>query len=187
MGTFHKSVAYTGEMINKKAYFNTSKFKKVPEVPGFKIPQFYFKEKDEQWYRQNNYAILGNVKDREIKDNDRLFVESLECKPSYTNRAENIVIVSKGDIKIDGWFNKMTGTIVSINGKVYMNQGIFDGVILTKEGFYSSAGGSIITMREITEPIPVEIYSGNEGDNGDNGDGGDQVSKLEIKRPIKEE
>ena len=75
----------------------------------------------------------------------------------------------------------MTGTIVSINGKVYMNQGIFDGVILTKDGFYSSAGGSEITMGEIIEPIPVEIYSGNEGDNGDNGDDGNQVIKLQIK------
>ena len=78
----------------------------------------------------------------------------------------------------------MTGTIVSINGKVYMNQEYSTGNTCQRR-FYSSARGSIITMREITEPIPVEIYSGNEGDNGDNGDGGSQVV-VEIKRPIKE-
>jgi hypothetical protein len=48
----------------------------------------------------------------------------------------------------------MTGVLFAPNGKVNFNGASFDGLVIARDGFYVTSGGSTINFKSIKEFIP---------------------------------
>lgn len=116
-------------------------------MPKFPIPQ----KKSDEWFAQNGY-------NQTVKpDNMRLYGDNIKITPhlssGYVDSFSNAIIVSSGDIDIQGWV-KMTGVLFAPNGKVNFNGASFDGLVIARDGFYVTSGGSTINFKSIKEFIP---------------------------------
>ena len=216
-----KRIYYTGALTNLRNLAG-GKLEKVPTVPSFTIPSFSIDLKEDSWYADNGYEILNDytkidvikyfnkkrkpsswyyeiklndVPSKEIDESDesvKLFVDNFSG--SVPNAGSEVVIISKGDISLSGWTAGMTGALIAPNGSVHVNQGYFTGVIISKNGLTTSKGGSIFTMKEISDifpegEMPIEISGTEEPGSGEPGSGEetDNTISIVIKKPIREE
>ncbi|WP_028392102.1 prepilin-type N-terminal cleavage/methylation domain-containing protein [Bacillus cihuensis] len=110
--------------------------------------------KDSQWYRDHGYT-------QTIKpDNMKLFGNSITVRSyndsglgRYVDTFTNAIIVSQGDINIDSGDLKMTGVLFAPNGKVTFSGKSFEGVVITRDGFYVKSGGTTVTFKGIEQYI----------------------------------
>ncbi|MDQ0269995.1 hypothetical protein [Cytobacillus purgationiresistens] len=139
-----------------------SKFQKVaalPAVKGCKIPSFTMPSvKSNTWYAEKSY-------NQTVKPNNmKLFGKNITITPykdanhKYISSFENAIIVATGDINIgdDRWIEKMTGVLFAPNGKVTFNGALFEGLVIAKDGFYVTSGGTTVNFRNISHFIKAE-------------------------------
>ncbi|MGE8078451.1 prepilin-type N-terminal cleavage/methylation domain-containing protein [Peribacillus loiseleuriae] len=103
--------------------------------------------KDSQWYRDHGYT-------QTIKpDNMRIYGNNINIQSYYDSGLTNAIIVSQGDINIAHGGLKMTGVLFAPNGKVTFSGTSFEGVVITRDGFYVKSGGTTVTFKGIEQYI----------------------------------
>lgn len=143
-------IYYTGSLTAPNSYSTSilSKMIKQPSVPGFTMPIYDIPPlKSDSWYTQNGYV----VDDGTLGNNKKIFSKT---NFNFTGHGNNIIIASKGDINInDNWSGGVTGVLYAPNGKVTFNGDSFTGVIIAKNGFQVTSGGTNITFSNINSYI----------------------------------
>ncbi|HCW73888.1 MAG TPA: hypothetical protein DHM90_08935 [Clostridiaceae bacterium] len=162
-GTFY--VHYMGTLAHPGSFNTTilSRIKKVssiPSIPTFEIPDYNITLKDDQWYADRGYLVkAGNVSINVIPNNYKLVVANNFNSIHHTSPAGNVIIISKnGDISIKGW-RDVTGILIAPEGRVDFEGASFTGIVITKEGFFYTQGGSTLKAKELGDffPDPSDI------------------------------
>lgn len=140
-------IYYTGNLTHPPTMGThiTSKCIKVASVPGFVMPDFGFPAlKPDAWYAANGYVSGGA-----LTSGIKIYAASYSST-NWRPTAENVVIVSKGDITITGLGGSgVTGVLYAPNGKVTFGGGSFEGVVIAKDGFFVTSGGTTVTFKHI--------------------------------------
>lgn len=112
-------------------------------MPSTTIPPL----KADSWYTSNGYATSGV-----LTNNKKIFATG-----DYTSNASsatNVIIVSKGDIKLTSNNSTISGVLFAPNGKVTFEGDSFTGYVISKDGFYVTRGGSTVTLKSLSTYIP---------------------------------
>jgi PKD repeat protein len=139
-------IYYTGKINIPKNYNHpeiVSKCIYQATVPGFSMPdQTIPPVKPTEWYDNRGYLSGGD-----LTSGIKIFTSGYSST-KYRNTAENVVIVaSKGDITITGLGGSgVTGVLFAPNGKVTFEGGFFEGVVIARDGFFVTSGGTKVTF-----------------------------------------
>jgi len=137
-------IYYTGTLTKPENYDKKNKIlpKCIPNTPfpGFTMPDYTIPApRESQWFTDNGYVSSGN-----LVTNKKIYTEG-----NYTSNnnvtAQNVIIVSKGNITIKGWSN-VTGILYAPFGKVTFEGGNFTGVVIARDGFFETGGGTNVTF-----------------------------------------
>jgi PKD repeat protein len=148
---------WTPKLANEARIYYTGKFTYPPsmskeiiekciyqeKVPGFTMPdQTIPPVKPTEWYDKRGYFPGGD-----LTSGIKIFSGSYSSTKSK-NTAENVVIVaSQGDITITGLGgNGVTGVLFAPYGKVTFEGGFFEGVVIARDGFFVTSGGTKVTF-----------------------------------------
>lgn len=115
-------------------------------VPAVVIPDHAIPElRPDSWYIDRGYR----TDNPQLANNIKIFSNG-----NYTSNrnAQNVIIVSKGDITITGW-RTVTGVFYAPYGKITFDQGYFEGLIIAKDGFFYTGGGGSVTFKGIENYI----------------------------------
>ena len=113
------------------------------EMPDWGMPP----TKSADWYASKGYVSGGT-----LTNNLKVFA------PGYSstsgNSASNVIIIaSTGDISITGGWSTVTGVFFAPNGKVTFDGNRLEGVVIARDGFFATHGGSTVIFRNIEEYI----------------------------------
>jgi len=125
---------------------NLKEFKDISMLvhPNLKIPLFH----EDNWYDANGYVSGGK-----LQDGKKIFANSYTTNEWHPT-TKNVVIVSKGDITIGNFGSStLTGVLFAPNGKVSFTGASFEGMVISKDGFFVGNGGGTVTYRNISEFI----------------------------------
>lgn len=115
------------------------------EMPDYDIPG----PRPDQWYAERGYASSGL-----LTSDLKIFADSYSST-NWRPTAENVVIVSKGDITITGLGGSgLTGVLYAPYGKVTFGGSFFEGTVIARDGFYVERGGSNVTFINIEDFFP---------------------------------
>ncbi len=100
-----------------------------------------------EWYTARGYTSFGT-----LTDNKKVFA------PSYSstsgNSASNVTIIAyDGDISITGGWSTVTGVFFAPKGKVTFDGASLEGVVIARDGFFATHGGSTVIFKNIAEYI----------------------------------
>lgn len=101
----------------------------------------------DNWYSEKGYNIGGA-----LTNGVKIFANNYSFIPGATNNFQDVIIVSKNDITLKGNMH-ITGVLFAPNGKVYFDSGSFEGIVIARDGFFVTNGGSKITFKSITNFI----------------------------------
>lgn len=128
----------------------TSKCIKQDSVPSVEMPDFPIPPmKPNSWYAERGYVPQGALVD-EIK----IFAEGDYTFTKYIELVQNVIIVSKGDITIKHGGINVTGVLYAPYGKVTFEGSSFEGLVISRDGFFVTSGGTEVTFRSIDNYIP---------------------------------
>jgi len=117
-------------------------------VPGFDMPDEGLPPvRPDDWYAARGYVSGGP-----LASNLKVFADSY-LSTSSSSTAENVIIIARsGDITLTGLGSSgVTGVFFAPNGRVTFNGGFFTGVVLTRDGFFVTSGGTDVTFRNFEE------------------------------------
>jgi Tfp pilus assembly protein PilX len=163
-------IVYMGSLTHPSSYETTilsrcTLVSAIPPISTFEIPTYAISLKENDWFTDNGYTIGGNLKKKIIPQDTKVLVDDFTASgwqaalPGYPSY---VVIVSKGDIVI-GNKESLTGVLIAPNGKVEFGGASFSGVVITKDGFYFTSGGSTLTAMKLSDffsdlsEVPFEI------------------------------
>lgn len=117
----------------------------LPKHPKIQIPKL----RGENWYSNNGYERKDTLEDNvKIFTNDFTFRKLQGEDQDYD--LNNVTIVSKGDIDLSNMGGiSLSGILFAPNGKVIFKGESFKGMVIAKDGFDTSRGGTDITFRNI--------------------------------------
>ncbi|HII98390.1 MAG TPA: PKD domain-containing protein [Methanoregula sp.] len=119
-------------------------------VPTYPIPELTMPPvKSADWYADRGYVSSGA-----LTSNLKIFANSYSST-SWTSSASNVIIVAQnGDITLTGLGGSgVTGVFFAPNGRVTFNGGYFEGVVIARDGFYVTSGGTPVTFRNLDDYI----------------------------------
>lgn len=143
-------IYYTGNILPPD-YYNAGILAKCihqATVPGFEMPDREMPPtKSADWYTSKGYVSGGT-----LTNNLKVFA------PGYSstsgNSASNVIIIaSTGDISITGGWSTVTGVFFAPNGRVTFDGNRLEGVVIARNGFFATHGGSTVVFRNIEEYI----------------------------------
>ncbi|KHF40957.1 PulJ/GspJ family protein [Halalkalibacter okhensis] len=158
----HTRIYYTGSLQHPNNY-NQNILSKVihqsevetKQIPDLGIPQL----RADDWYRNKGY-------DQTIRENNmKIFANNVNIQSYYDDQLgrhistfTDAIIVSQGDITIGNnqWVNKMTGVLFAPNGKVTFHGTHFEGLVIARDGFHVTSGGTKVIFKNIDEYIENE-------------------------------
>lgn len=145
-------IYYSGELTHPDWYDEgiLAKCIKVSEVPGFDMPDQEIPPiKDDTWFNERGYEDSGL-----LTDGLKIFADSYTSN-IYRPTAENVIIVAKdGDITITGLGGSgLTGVLYAPKGKVTFSGSFFQGLVIARDGFDVTSGGTTVTFRNIDSYI----------------------------------
>ena len=141
-------IYYTGTLasFNNVNASTLEKCIKQETVQGFAMPEQEIPPtKPEDWYTDKGYATGGP-----LEDDIKIFASSYSSSGSATNV---VIIASSGDISITGWGNEVTGVFFAPNGGVTFSGNSLEGVVIARDGFYVTSGGTKVTFKNIEDYI----------------------------------
>ena len=115
-------------------------------VPGFTMPdQEIPPVKSSDWYAARGY-LSGGV----LTSNMKIFADRYSSTSSQPT-ANNVIIVARnGDITLTGLGSSgVTGVLFAPNGKVTFNGGFFEGLVIARNGFDVTSGGTHVTFKNL--------------------------------------
>ncbi|MDD1694557.1 MAG: PKD domain-containing protein [Methanoregula sp.] len=137
-GTLHAPAYFSQAILDKCIHQDT--------VPGFTMPDTAIPSvKSADWYTARGYVSSGP-----LTDNLKIFATSYTSS-SWTSSVNDIVIIaSTGDISITGLGGSgVRGVLFAPNGKVTFNGGFFEGVVIARDGFDVTSGGTTVTFKNL--------------------------------------
>ncbi|MBR1368015.1 hypothetical protein RJ53_00310 [Methanocalculus chunghsingensis] len=145
-------IYYTGT-ITHPANYNANILAKCihqPTVPGFDMPdQDIPPTKSAGWYTARGYITSGA-----LTSNMKVFADSYSST-SWQPTATNVIIIARtGDITITGMGGSgVTGVFFAPNGRVTFNGAFLEGVVIARDGFYVTSGGTQVTFKNLDQYI----------------------------------
>ncbi|GAB7017112.1 hypothetical protein JCM10550A_24820 [Methanogenium cariaci] len=148
----HARIYYTGNFVHPESMKNKilNRCNKVAAVPGFVIPDYGMPPvKGDAWYSSRGYVSGGA-----LADDMKIFADNY-VSSSWLPPAENVIIVAEdGDITLTGLGGSgVTGVLFAPNGKVVFSGASFEGVVIAKDGFFVTSGGTEVTFKNMDEYI----------------------------------
>ncbi|KQC07145.1 MAG: hypothetical protein APR55_01040 [Methanolinea sp. SDB] len=143
-------IYYTGEIYYPQGYPQNILSKCIHQVsvPGFDMPDEGLPPlRPNDWYTARGYVSGGS-----LASNLKIFADSYS-PTSSTSTAVNVVIIARnGDITLTnlGWIH-VSGVLFAPNGRVTFSGDSFEGVVLTRDGFFVTSGGTDVTFRNFEE------------------------------------
>jgi hypothetical protein len=117
-------------------------------VPGFSMPDYVLPPvKSADWYLARGY-VSGGI----LTSTMKVFAASYSST-TWRPTATNIVIVAhSGDITLTGLgSSSISGVLYAPNGRVTFSGGNFNGVVIARDGFFVTSGGSTITFSSLDD------------------------------------
>ncbi|GAB6285924.1 MAG: hypothetical protein STSR0009_21250 [Methanoregula sp.] len=111
------------------------------EMPNMDIPP----AKSAAWYAERGYVSGGT-----LTDYKKIYASSYSSS-SWNPGASNVIIVAtSGDITITGFGGStLTGVLFAPNGKVTFNGERFEGLVIARDGFDVTSGGTEVIFRNL--------------------------------------
>jgi PKD repeat protein len=137
-GTLHAPAYFSQAILDKCVHQDT--------VPGFTMPDAAIPSvKSADWYTARGYVPSGP-----LTNNLKIFANSY-ASGSWTSSVNDVVIIaSTGDISITGLGGSgIRGVLFAPNGKVTFNGGFFEGVVIARDGFDVTSGGTTVTFKNL--------------------------------------
>lgn len=150
-------IYYTGKIEHPNYYDEEILEKCVHQatVPGFDIPdQGIAPTKPAEWYAERGYVSGGA-----LTDGIKIYADSYDAPgyspPTWSSTANNIVIIARsGDITLRNMGDRrVTGVFYAPNGKVTFEGTSLEGVVIARDGFFVTNGGTTVVFRNIEEYI----------------------------------
>ncbi|MDD5143462.1 PKD domain-containing protein [Methanoregula sp.] len=141
-------IYYTGSLITPGG--DNSRCIHVDTLPGFTIPDLPLPStKAQAWYDARGYVSGGT-----LTSNLKVFADSI-TSDSWRPSAYNVVIVARtGDITLTGLGGStVSGVLFAPNGQVTFYGGAFEGVVIARDGFYVTSGGTTVRFKNMDEYI----------------------------------
>jgi len=125
----------------------TSKCIKWPTVPSVQIPDIEIPSlKSADWY----YNTKGYESGGTLKGNMKIFADSYTSDKWHEDIENVTIIASNGDISITNMgSSRLTGILIAPRGRVTFVGHSFEGVVLTRDGFFASVGANTVTFKNI--------------------------------------
>jgi len=145
-------IYYTGT-ITYPQYYNhpeiISKCINQISVPGFEPLTMNLTTKSADWYTAHGYVSGGS-----LTDNMKIFADSYSST-GWQNSVSNLTVVARnGDITITGLGSSgVTGVFFAPYGKVTFNGGFIKGIVIARDGFFVTSGGTAVTFLNINHFI----------------------------------
>ena len=152
--TIYGTIYYTGTLSYPPGMGShiTSKCIWTENVPGFDMPEYEIPPlRPDEWYYENGYVTGGPL------TNGKKIFSSTSYTDTNWQDVENVIVVSKGDITIKGW-RIVTGVLIAPTGKVEFSGERFEGIVIARDGFAVTNGGSTVVSKNIEEFIPGIEY-----------------------------
>lgn len=123
---------------------------KQASVPGFTMPGYAIPApRTNDWFAARGYLSSGA-----LVSGLKIFSQGSYVSSSWRPTANNVIIVSKGDIRITGLgASGLTGVLYAPYGKVTFNGGFFTGLVIARDGFFVTSGGTTVTFQGIENYI----------------------------------
>lgn len=186
----HKNIYYTGDLIAPSNYNLAllSKCIKVDKVTSFEIPEVNYNLREDDWYIENGYSVKAN-ETGVIPSNAKMLVDNYK-NTSWQNIKGETIIVSKGDIILRGG-DGFTGALIAPYGKVeYSGDGIFNGIIISKNEIKLPKGGNQFILKDIseffTDDIPFTVDSKKNNEDEASIESNFNLVEVTIKKNIRE-
>jgi PKD repeat protein len=149
-------IYYTGSISYPNNYhqYILDKCIHVSSVPEFSMPEFVNipipSVNSNEWYDIHGYVSGGD-----LANGTKIYASNYEITAQWYYTAEDIIIVAgDGDISLyNFWGIPVTGVLFAPNGKVTFSGSSFEGVVIAKDGFYVTSGGTYVEFRNIAEYI----------------------------------
>lgn len=145
-------VYYIGNLTHPSSMSSsiTSKFIKVTSVPDVDMPDHEIPPiKEDAWFNSRGYVSGGT-----LNSNMKIFADSYTSS-SWRPTIDNVIIVAKdGDITITGLGESgIRGVFYAPKGKVTFNGLFLEGLVIARDGFFVTSGGTTVTFKGIENYI----------------------------------
>nr|WP_319377688.1 type IV pilin [uncultured Methanoregula sp.] len=139
-GTLSHPASYPTEILDKCIYQDTVPTKSMPDLT---MPS----AKTSAWYTSHGYTSSSGGT---LTDNMKIIADSGYTSSSWSSSATNIVIIARnGDITLNQGWGYITGVLYAPNGKVTYDGGDFQGLVIARDGFYVTHGGTTVTFKNL--------------------------------------
>jgi PKD repeat protein len=143
-------IYYTGTLTVPSNYYTsiTSKCIKNSTVPGFTMPSLPMPSvKSDTWYTAHGYTSGGT-----LASNAKIVADSYSST-GWVPTATSVTIVARnGDITLTGLGGSgVTGVLFAPKGKVQFEGAYFQGVVIARDGFYVTSGGTTVTFKNLKD------------------------------------
>lgn len=144
-------IYYTGTLT---APYNDSSIlaKCIPQatVPGFEMPDWEIPPtKPQTWYTERGYIQGGT-----LTSNMKVFAPAYSSTSGQPTATNVIIVAYDGDITITGLGGSgVTGVFIAPKGRVTFNGASLEGVVIARDGFFVTSGGTTVTFRNLSDLI----------------------------------
>ncbi len=149
-----KNIYYTGTLSWPNNYSQSVLDRAIHQatVPGFDMPgDFNPTLRADSWYPPRGYVASGT-----LVSGLKVFANSYSST-SWRPTIHNVIIVSKGNITITGLGSSgLSGVLIAPFGRVTFAGAFFQGLVLARDGFHVTSGGTTVTFRNISEFFATE-------------------------------
>jgi prepilin-type N-terminal cleavage/methylation domain-containing protein len=157
-------IYYTGSLTTPDNYNNryqtnvVDRTEWVESVPTKSVPEIQMPSlRDSAWYSNNGYDISNN--NPQLLSNMRLYAEQYTSTNWRPDTEDVVIVASDGDIRITGLGgSKLTGILYAPNGKVIFGGGAFEGLVISRDGFDVTTGGTTVLFRPATDFVPESLF-----------------------------
>ncbi len=136
-------VYYTGSFIHPPTMSPdiTAKFIHQDTVPPARVPSLGLPSlRADSWYQDRGYR----TDDPPLSDDILIVSDDYVCNSGGS--ARGVVVVSRGDITVTGWRTSLSGIFFAPNGRITFQQGVFEVIVLSRDGFFYTAGGGSVVF-----------------------------------------
>jgi len=145
-------IYYTGTLTAPGYYDSSILAKCIPQatVPGFEMPDWEIPPtKPQTWYTERGYIQGGTL------TSDMKVFAPAYSSTSWQPTATNVIIVAyDGDITITGLGGSgVTGVFIAPKGRVTFDGASLEGVVIARDGFFVTSGGTTVTFRNLSDLI----------------------------------
>ncbi len=122
----------------------------VQAFPSFSMPDVSIPDpRDSNWFASNGYVSSGA-----LASGLKIYTEGDYVSATWRPTANNVIIVSKGNISITKMGGSgLSGVLYAPYGKVTFEGGSFTGLVIARDGFFVTSGGTTVTFRGIENYI----------------------------------